>query len=397
MRILIVTRHYWPWHDEAGRNWSHLAAELKDRGHWITVLTPLDYPDWPAKLIGRGARIERIENRPHDHRSEKRFLKSLATWLKRNSHRFDLIAVSGFAADAAVVVHTLHGVLPIVPSLLNPNDLVEITGRQRAQCLQADAAIVAGPQTAEALVAQQFPPERITPIPPGVPLPPPRTKTARHEARMALAAIGPNFETSPKDRLAVYCGPLTEERQLDRLVAAFRPIARKWSGTRLWLIGEGPQHEAIRQHIDAIGLVGRVRIMGQFDQLDTILAAADLLVDPSSTPSPLLVSLEAMAAGLPVVACRPTADRTWLEAGTNCLLVPSDETSDLSEAIGSLLENRKQADQLGDAGRKRVENDFSAAHMADRYEALFAELLGLPIRTRRIASHNTNPSGIENS
>ena len=117
---------------------------------------------------------------------------------------------------------------------------------------------------------------------------------------------------------------------------------------------------------------------GVFDEPEGPLAAADALVLPAPEDGTPLILFEAMAAGLPVVATDTPGHRVLLEHQENALLVPPHNPRAMAGAIGRLLDESGLAARLGEAGRRRVENEFSLAQSVERHLALFDQLIDEP-------------------
>ena len=115
-------------------------------------------------------------------------------------------------------------------------------------------------------------------------------------------------------------------------------------------------------------------LAGAFDRIDDLLMAAQVVVVPrrQGRGSPTL--LEAMAAGLPVVASDLPDHRAWAAEG-GALLVPPGDAPALAQALGRLLEEPDLAGELGAAGRQRAARDFSLARMAQEHLQLFTSLV----------------------
>jgi rhamnosyl/mannosyltransferase len=121
-------------------------------------------------------------------------------------------------------------------------------------------------------------------------------------------------------------------------------------------------------------------------QVAEYLTRARALVLPSVDASETfgLVQLEAMAAGVPVVASDlPTGVREVGDPGRTCLLVPPGDPAVLARALDGLLENRDTARKMGVAGRLRFEERFTRATMMDRLLEWYASLLS---DQRKVAS-----------
>jgi glycosyltransferase involved in cell wall biosynthesis len=97
----------------------------------------------------------------------------------------------------------------------------------------------------------------------------------------------------------------------------------------------------------------------------------DLLVVPSLTEGSPLIVLEAMAAGIPVVASAVGGIPDQIRNGREGILVPSDDPDALGEALGALLRDPAYARRLGEAGRRRTENEFSHETLVRRIEGVY--------------------------
>ena len=122
-----------------------------------------------------------------------------------------------------------------------------------------------------------------------------------------------------------------------------------------------------------MNLGGRVVLVGVFDQVDALLAAADLFVRPTIEAGTSMAVFEALAAGLPVVASDIAGHRQWIADGCEGLLASPDDTAAWSAAIGRLLDDPELAARLGGAARQKAAG-FSLAKMADAHLTLFQGL-----------------------
>jgi glycosyltransferase involved in cell wall biosynthesis len=122
----------------------------------------------------------------------------------------------------------------------------------------------------------------------------------------------------------------------------------------------------------ALGLSESVRFLGERDDVPTLLSGADVLVLPTTGPEGLgLAVLEAMAAGVPVVASRIGGLPEVVRNGSTGYLVPPGEAGALERAIFDLISNPDHARAMGREGRRRVERDFSARGMVRGIENVY--------------------------
>jgi glycosyltransferase involved in cell wall biosynthesis len=216
---------------------------------------------------------------------------------------------------------------------------------------------------------------RVHLIPGGGVFPPARHDDARRAAREALADVSASLKLPDDSPLVVYTGRLLRHRGLPELVAAWRQVADQRPDARLWLVGEGRAQRALEDQIESLGLVGSVVLAGVFDHVDEILAAADMAVQPAHEGGLALAVLEAMAAGLPVVA-RDLADhRDLIDDERTGLLVRAPTPDRLAVAILRLIGDPPLARRLGQAARDRAIECFRLERQAADYARLFERLI----------------------
>ena len=174
--------------------------------------------------------------------------------------------------------------------------------------------------------------------------------------------------------VAVAAGSLIRRKGFDLLVDAWRPVAAAHPEWRLRIYGVGDQADELATRIERAGLSGTVTLEGFAADLAGRLDEASLFVLPSRREGMPLVLLEAMAAGLPVVAADcPTGPAEILQGGTSGRLVPVGDRRALTEGILSVVSDEQERRRLADAAATRV-RDFDLASTASRWEGLFEEL-----------------------
>ena len=159
------------------------------------------------------------------------------------------------------------------------------------------------------------------------------------------------------------------------MVDAWVPIVARWPNARLLLLGDGPRRAALVQHVGTRRLNHRVALPGAFDDLDGLLPAADLFVSPARDTGAPLALLEAMAAGLPVVATDTAGHRELIEHDRHGLLVPAYNSGALAGAVRRVLSDPELASRLGSAARDRVRQDYSLARCAAEHRDLFERVI----------------------
>jgi rhamnosyl/mannosyltransferase len=175
----------------------------------------------------------------------------------------------------------------------------------------------------------------------------------------------------------LFVGRLVRYKGLHVLLEALREVPE----ARLAVVGEGPLAGSLARTAERLGVADRVEWAGpaDHDQLVARLAAARALVLPSLDESETfgLAQLEAMAAGVPVIASDlPTGVREVADPGRSHLMVPPGEPRALAAALRRILADPAQARAMGAAGRERQRREFAREGMIDSLLAWYAGLAG---------------------
>jgi glycosyltransferase involved in cell wall biosynthesis len=133
------------------------------------------------------------------------------------------------------------------------------------------------------------------------------------------------------------------------------------------------EREALEALARELGVERRLFLLGRLPDVASWLRRADVLVHPARWEGFGLAVLEAMLAGLPVVASSISSLPELVVEGETGFLVPPDDPPALARAVARAIEDR---DRLGAAGRERARREFSVAKMADRTTELYRALLG---------------------
>ncbi|EIM02179.1 sugar transferase [Rhodanobacter thiooxydans] len=145
---------------------------------------------------------------------------------------------------------------------------------------------------------------------------------------------------------------------------------------RLIIAGDGPQRGELEQQIVRLGLTETVRLLGNRSDVAQLLAECDVFALSSVAEGMPITLLEAMAAGLPVVATDVGGVASVIEDGVTGTLVPPGDPHALAAALHFYVADEPLRRRHGDAGRARVAAHFSLRSMVSAYVALYDELLG---------------------
>lgn len=166
------------------------------------------------------------------------------------------------------------------------------------------------------------------------------------------------------DPLVCSAGRFVELKGFDLLLKAAAILRSEGLRFQLLLIGDGPQRAQLEKLCDGLKLTDMVRFMGYVHNGCSFIAASDLLVLASRMEGQPIVLLEAMAAGVPVVATSVGGVPEIIFGGRNGLLIPPDDAGALARAIRDVLTDSSLASRLGRAGRDWYEAHGTAVMMA---------------------------------
>lgn len=150
----------------------------------------------------------------------------------------------------------------------------------------------------------------------------------------------------------VLVGRLVPNKGPRTAIDAVARLREQGLGVCLDVVGDGPLRQGLERAVHSRGLSGVVRFLGHRTDLPDILAAADVLVRPSLTEGMPLSLLEAMAAGVPVVASDIPGNRSLVRDGETGVLVPPGDADALARAVHGLV--RDPARAAGLASRAAV-------------------------------------------
>lgn len=164
-------------------------------------------------------------------------------------------------------------------------------------------------------------------------------------------ALRASWGCGPDDLVALYVGRIAAEKNLSLVLEAFGAIAAERPGSRLVLVGDGPELQAIeREHPEHVCTGVRVG-----EALAAHYASGDLFLFPSLTETYGNVVPEAMASGLAVVAFEYAAARAAIDSGRNGITVPFADAEAFVAAARSLVGDQSGLRSLGASARQRAE------------------------------------------
>jgi len=240
---------------------------------------------------------------------------------------------------------------------------------QNLACRTAHRMVANSRAAAEQLISQGIRAHRIDIVPNGIDLTLfPQRNLWRPARRITMVAC------------------LRAGKRIDVLIAAAPRILARHPDIEIQIVGDGPCREKLVALARSTGVSPHVQFMGHRDDVPAILTTSDLFVLPSASEASPNVVLEAMAAGLPVVASRVGGIPEIVDDGVTGHLVPPSDPDALAAAILDVLDHPNRGAAFGQAGRRRIAREYSFDRMVAQFESLYLTGSTSPVAAARKSS-----------
>jgi glycosyltransferase involved in cell wall biosynthesis len=272
-------------------------------------------------------------------------------------------------AQPARTVHTYHG--HVLSGTFGPRASAAWAALERRLAPRTERLVAVAEGVRDELLLQHRVgrPEQYVVIPPGIDVE--RTRADRSAGAALRARLG----LPPGCVLVGSLGRLAPVKDVERLLAAWMAVRGDPSEptARLLVVGTGPCEDALRRQAagraDVLFLPPRACLGDVYGALDALALASRAEGLPQ-------VLVEAMAAGLPVIATRVGGVPGLVREGVDGLLVPAGSTSELAAALARLLHDEALRARLSAGARERRFPEMTADAVAERLASLYHEVLG---------------------
>jgi glycosyltransferase involved in cell wall biosynthesis len=237
---------------------------------------------------------------------------------------------------------------------INPDKSPVQIAMQRAAYALAGKVVANSQAAADRLLAERVPPARVAVIPNGLDLGHVRPQTVRDRYRKVIVVAN-----------------LRTEKGHDVLMDAAVNLLIQYPDATFELVGGGAERERLQARAATLGLTHAFSFLGHRDDVAARLAAADIFVLPSRSEAFPNALLEAMAAGLPVVASSVGGILELVRHERNGLLTPAGDAGALARQIGRLMADPALAARLGATARSGVADHYSFDRMVAAFENLY--------------------------
>lgn len=212
----------------------------------------------------------------------------------------------------------------------------------------------------------------------------PEQAASAEEAEELRAKLG----MTDGERMVLAIGRLSSEKAHIDLLSAFSHLQKTKTElkTRLVIVGDGPERKRLEAAARSYGISERLHFAGQISNVKPYYAAADVFALPSHSEGSPYVLLEAMSAGLTIVATSVGGVPEMVEDQESALLVPPRDPQAMAEAISSVLADARLARRLADKASALITTRYSPENyvrsLVEIYRGIIASAAG---RNRRVA------------
>lgn len=217
-----------------------------------------------------------------------------------------------------------------------------------------------------------FPSDRITVIPNGI--------ECRHSENVDRTAKLRELDIPPEAGIVGYIGRLARQKRVDDLIWAMQLLWQITSPVYLLIVGDGPEKEKLVARARHFGCDHLIRFLGHRDDSLELIDLLDVFWLASDFEGLSNSVMEAMAAGVPVVASDIPPNRELVVHGETGYLVRVGDSVGFAQFASRLLEDSELAQRLGTAGQNRVRAHFSVDATVNAHAALYRQLVGSPVR-----------------
>jgi L-malate glycosyltransferase len=293
----------------------------------------------------------------------------LIRYLRRN--RIQMVHSYGIYPNLFTVPAAWLARVPVViASIRDRGDILSPWQRslQRLVCRLADCVLVNASTIRETLVEQGYRADNIVVIPNGVM--PPKPVAPRPEkdvrAELGIPAGAP---------LVIVFSRLNRMKGVEYFLEAVVQVAQRFPEVRFLIAGDGENRAELQEQAARLGIAGKVIFTGFRTDLPDLLKESEISVLPSLSEGLSNSILEAMAAGVPVIASNVGGNPEIVEHEVTGLLVPVRDSGALAAAMIRLVEEPKLRAKFGAAGRGRIGTTFSMEASLESVEALYERLM----------------------
>ncbi len=326
-RVLIVSRKFWPVVDDDSTALLFWAGALARRGCAMTVVTPRWHSSWPNKSECREVKIQRILPAPTSSWYSTHYVRNLARWVTQNVSSWDCIYVDEPGPDLFQICNRrvcdnipVYGRIASGPS--QPDASLSQVAIDAARKL--NAVVVPDARSNRALSAAGISPSKIVRIADSSLNPLHHQERMKLAARAALAKLSGDFILPFDTKLIVSLGEISQESGSDQLSLAAMSLLERDQRIRIWIAGPDREARFLYSKLRDRSWHADIMLFGAFDDVDELVAAADLVVFPNLIGRARFLLPHVIASGVAWIAPSDDEWKTRLGTSSNLLMWNGD-------------------------------------------------------------------------
>jgi len=183
-------------------------------------------------------------------------------------------------------------------------------------------------------------------------------------------------ELDPEAKILLHASNFRKVKRVVELIEIMRIVADHYPKVRLIIAGDGPTRIEVERKIEALDLCDNVHLLGVKSNMQEIMCSADVFLLNSTLEGMPLVLLEAMACSLPVVTTPAGGIPELVRPNKDGIVTEGFGVDEYAQAVIEILNDDSLRFEIGEAGRKRVEESFSAERIVTEYEKVFEKAVG---------------------
>ncbi|REJ87505.1 MAG: glycosyltransferase [Planctomycetota bacterium] len=183
------------------------------------------------------------------------------------------------------------------------------------------------------------------------------------------------YDLPPDAKLVCYVGRLAKQKRVDDLLWAAQVLRQADDTARFLIIGDGPERARLEQHARDVECAAYVRFLGHREDAARLMHLCDVFWLGSDFEGMSNSLLEAMACGLPVVVSSISPNREVVQHGVHGYLIDPGDGAGFAQYTLRLLRQPEFARQLGDAGRARIEREYTIEKMVSTHIRLYRAVM----------------------
>jgi len=205
-------------------------------------------------------------------------------------------------------------------------------------------------------------------------------------------ALRTRFAIDADAPLVGFIGRLSAEKGPDLFLRAALSIRAQCPRAHFVLVGEGAMLKQLQVFVSRFGIADAVHFAGSQDDMPAVFNELDVVVSSSLSEAMPLAVMEAMASGVPVVACKVGGIPDLIEHGVTGWLAPESDYDELATRVVDLLHDDALRATVGKAARARAVGRFALEQSVEATARLFAQLTAQRADPRRIGTlHEARP------